>query len=167
MEQDASKGGKSFSRIRHPLFSGGWLAAARSRWSTAFVIACAGMVAGLTGFFSFSHGLGSLLVVLSLPPGFLLGMVLLGLERLLVPVKGWLLIRLGKLPACFLLFFIHLLGYMLLSSLLLSYPLGLLLALFGGAEADTLAVGYGLYCANVFMLAAFVSWLHNVRSLSV
>lgn len=165
VEPEEREDKKKFSRDRHRLPTAGWFGYLKGRWSTVFVAACVGAVAVLTAFFSYFHGLGPLLVMLSLFPGLLLGMALLGVERLLVLVKGMLFVRLERLLTCFLLFFIHLLGYMLLSSLLVSYPLGWLLGRIWGQETTSLAVEYGLFSANVFMLAAIASWLHNVRSL--
>lgn len=112
--------------------------------------------------FSYLHETNKYLVVLTLLPGAFLGYSLLILERMLSLLKNNLFPRMGRLLTAFLLFFSHFLGYLALSSILLSYPLGQLMD--KTDEYAGLGGEFSLFSVNFFIALAFLSWLRNVRS---
>jgi hypothetical protein len=68
----------------------------------------------------------------------------------------------GGLLTAFLLFFLHVIGYLALSSLLVTYPLGFAMQEFW--EMRSLAGEYSLFAVNFFIVLAIVSWYRNVRT---
>ena len=116
----------------------------------------------ITLFFSYFHETQYSLIWWTLLPGALLGFVLLVLERLLGQLKNSMFLRMGKLLTAFLLFFIHIISYLALSSLIVSYPLGQIMERLWGLVG--MAAEYSLFSANFFIVLAFLSWLRNVRS---
>lgn len=120
------------------------------------------LVAGQGFLFSRSHPAGPWLLLLSLPAGIGLGLlwhVLAGPEKLL---HGWLSRHLDRVLAGFGLFFFHLVFYLLLFSLTVSYPLGLLLGTFSGSM--DLAREYMVYSVSPVFLLAAGSWLRWWRT---
>lgn len=117
------------------------------------IVICLLLVAGQSFFFSLEHRLGPWLIFLSMPSGLGLGLLwyaLAGPERLL---HDWLTHRLDRVLACFGLFFFHLVFYILLFSLTVSYPMGLLIGTLG--EGMDLGRQYMIYSLNpVFVLVA-------------
>ena len=112
--------------------------------------------------FVFLHDTEYALIFWSMLPGGLLGLLLLVLERSLGILKNFLFPRMGKLLTAFLLFFIHIIGYIVLSSIVVSYPVGYIMGLAG--EMAGLAGKYSLFSVNFFIVFALLSWLRNVRS---
>ena len=102
------------------------------------------------------------LVFWTLLPGALLGFVLLVLERLLGHLKKNMLPQMEKLLTAFLLFFIHTIGYLALSSIVVSYPIGYLMEKTEGMTG--MAGEYSLFLVNFFIVLSLLSWLRNVRS---
>jgi hypothetical protein len=112
--------------------------------------------------FSFLHQTEYFLIFWSILPGAFLGFVLLVLERSLVQLKNYLLPQMGKLLTAFLLFFIHTIGYLALSSIIVSSPIGYLMAKTEGMTG--MAGKYSLFSVNFFIVLALFSWWRNVRS---
>jgi hypothetical protein len=121
-----------------------------------------GITAVLSLLFSYIHDSNGQLVLWSLLPGALLGITLLVLERSLSSLKTFMHPGMGSLLTAFLLFFLHIIGYIALSSLLLTYPLGFVMQDFW--EMQGLASKYSLFTVNFFMVLAIMSWFRNVRS---
>ena len=126
----------------------------------AFLYMC--ITACLSLVFSYIHELGGQLVLWSLLPGAVLGITLLVLERSLSSLKIFMSPGMGSLLTAFLLFFLHIIGYIALSSLLITYPLGFVIQDF--REINGLASNYSLFTVNFFMVLAIVSWFRNARS---
>jgi len=153
---------KTFRRIsRARLFDGDPLKIGAGG-GALMAIVYMGITAGLSLFFSFIHDSGVQLVLWSLLPGAVLGMTLLVLERSLSRLKAWLHPGMGGLLTAFLLFFLHVIGYLALSSLLVTYPLGFAMQEFW--EMRSLAGEYSLFAVNFFIVLAIVSWYRNVRT---
>jgi len=126
----------------------------------AFLYMC--ITACLSLFFSHIHGSGGQLVLWSLLPGAVLGITLLVLERSLSRLKTFLHPGMGSLLTAFLLFFLHIIGYLALSSLVVTYPVGFIMQDFRGM--NSLAGKYSLFAVNFFIVLGMVSWFRNVRS---
>jgi len=62
-----------------------------------------------------------------------------------------------------LLFFVHIIGYLALSSIIVSYPLGYVME--KSWSMSGMAGEYSLFSVNFFIVLALLSWLRNVRSL--
>jgi len=116
----------------------------------------------LTLLFSHMHKTEFSLVFWSLLPGALLGYVLLVMERLLTQLKIYMFSRMGKLLTAFLLFFTHIICYLALSSLLVSYPLGYVMEKTWAMSG--MGSQYSLFSGNFFIILALLSWLRNARS---
>ena len=112
--------------------------------------------------FSYLHQTEYFLILWTLLPGAFLGFILLVLERSLVQLKNYMFPQMGKLLTAFLLFFIHTIGYLALSSIVVSYPIGYLMAKTAGMTG--MAGKYSLFSVNFFIVLALFSWLRNVRS---
>ncbi|UCE93220.1 MAG: hypothetical protein JSV73_10470 [Flavobacteriaceae bacterium] len=115
----------------------------------------------ITLLFAYFYKTESFLVFWALLPGALLGFVLLILERFLGQLKNYLFPQMGKLLTAFLLFFAHIIGYLTLSSVVVNYPIGYLMATMD--EMNGLAGAYSLFSVNFFIVLALVSWQRNVR----
>ena len=112
--------------------------------------------------FSYFYQTSALLAAWTILPGAMLGLSLLVLERSLGLLKNYMVPRMEKFLTAFLLFFIHALVYMTLSSIILNYPIGRLMGRteeFAGMAGD-----YSLFSVNFFIFLALLSWLRNVRS---
>jgi hypothetical protein len=116
----------------------------------------------ITLLFSYFYEAEFFLVFWALLPGALLGLVLLILERLLGQLKNYMFPQMGKLLTAFLLFFIHTIGYLALSSIVMNYPIGYLMEKTWGMTG--MAGEYRLFSVNFFIVLALLSWLRNVRS---
>lgn len=127
--------------------------------AAAFFIIITG---GISLLFLHFHETGASLVLWALPSGALLGFVILAMERSLGQLKEYMYPRVGRVLTAFLLFFFHLIGYLAFSSLLFSYPLGLVMERVWARPG--LAVEFSLFSANFFIGLALASWLRNVRS---
>ena len=116
----------------------------------------------ITLFFSYFHETQYSLIWWTLLPGALLGFVLLVLERLLGQLKNIMFLRMGKLITAFLLFFNHIIGYLALSSIVVSYPTSYFMEKIMGMTA--MAGEYSLFSVNFFIVLGLLSWLRNARS---
>ena len=112
--------------------------------------------------FSYFHDVEFPLVFWTLLPGALLGYFILVMERTLGLVKGYMFVQMGKLLTAFLLFFAHTIGYLALSSIIVSYPLGYVMEKFWGMPG--MAMEYSLFSVNFFIILAIISWLRNMRT---
>jgi len=112
--------------------------------------------------FSYFHEVEFSLVLWAFLPGAVLGYVLLILERSLGQLKNYVFPEMGKLLTAFLLFFVHTIGYLALSSMLVSYPLGYMME--RTWEMPGMAREYSLFSVNFFIVLALLSWLRNIRT---
>jgi hypothetical protein len=85
------------------------------------------------------------------------------MERGLARLKEYMFYNMGKLLTAFLLFFAHTIGYLALSSLLVSYPLGYIMEKVWALPG--MAGQYSLFSVNLFIVLAILSWLRNMRTL--
>jgi len=129
---------------------------------TVMVMLYAGITAAISLLFSYFQDVGLSLVLWTLLPGGLLGYFILVMERWLRQLKEYMLPGMGKLLTAFLLFFAHTIGYLALSSLVFSYPLGRVLETFWSTPG--IAAEYSLFSVNFFIVLAILSWLRNVRT---
>ena len=120
------------------------------------------IISVITLLFSYLHEAEYYLVLWTLLPGALLGFVLLVMERLLGKLKKQMFPQMGKLLTSFLLFFIHTIGYLALSSIVVSYPIGYFMEKTNGMVG--ISGEYSLFLVNFFIVLALLSWLRNVRS---
>jgi len=120
------------------------------------------ITAAIALLFSYFHSVDYRLVLWTLLPGAVLGSVLLVMERMLVRMKEYLLPQIGKTLTAFLLFFIHSIGYLALSSIMVSYPLGYVMEMFWSLPG--MAGQYSLFSVNFFIILAILSWLRNMRA---
>lgn len=123
-----------------------------------------GIVAVQTFVFALLHHTGQSLALFSLLPGLFLGVAILILEYLLALLKGWMSERLDRIVAGFLLFFTHVIGYISLFSLLVSYPVGIFMEIAWGVTA--LGEEYGLFSVNFALVLSILSWIRNLRRTS-
>lgn len=127
------------------------------------VLTCTIITSVITLFFSYFHETQYSLIWWTLLPGALLGFVLLVLERLLGQLKNIMFLRMGKLITAFLLFFNHIIGYLALSSIVVSYPTSYFMEKIMGMTGG-MAVKYSLFSVNFFIVLGMLSWLRNARS---
>ena len=120
------------------------------------------ITAAISLLFIYLNEVPSTLVLLTLPPGGLLGYVLLIMERTLGQLKEYMFPGMGKLLTAFLLFFVHVICYLALSSIIVSYPLGYIMEKLWGVPG--MAGEYSLFSVNFFILLAVLSWLRNIRT---
>jgi hypothetical protein len=139
----------------HPLKISGYAA-------TVMVVSFLFITAAISILFSYFHEVDYSLVLWTLLPGALLGYIFLVVERTLGRLKEHMFPQMGKLLTAFLLFFAHTIGYLDLSSLVVSYPLGYVMEKFSGMSG--LAGSYSLFSVNFFIILAILSWLRNVRT---
>ena len=118
------------------------------------------LVCGQTAFFVFFHQLSWWLVLWAALPGAFLAGALVVLEAGLTLLKDRLEQEWGMLLAGFVLFFLHVIGYLVLSSLLLSSPMGWFFQHFHPKETPGHA--YGLFSANIFLFLGVASWLRKL-----
>lgn len=119
-----------------------------------------GMLLLLTAFFVISRRLPLGLALWAAPLGFFFGLAVGGCERLLALVRDNPRRPLRGIPAAFLFFFVYVIAYVLLFSLLVGCPLGWLLAGYGASEA--LETDYALFSTNFVLALAGISWLANL-----
>jgi len=112
--------------------------------------------------FLYLHAVDRSLVLWTMPPGALLGYVLLVMERLLSRLKEYMFPGMGKLLTAFLLFFVHIISYLALSSLIVGYPIGYVMEKLWNMPG--MAREYSLFSVNFFIVLAILSWLRNVRT---
>ena len=129
---------------------------------TVMVVAYICITAIISLLFVYFYGGDYSLVLWTLLPGGLLGYFFLIMERWLGQIKEYMFPGMGKLLTAFLLFFLHIIGYIALSSLIFSYPLGCIMEKFWGIPG--LVAEYNLFSVNFFIVLALLSWLRNVRT---
>jgi len=129
---------------------------------TVMVLAYSLITAAISLLFSYIHGVKFTLVFWALLPGALLGYGLLVMERTLARLKRFMFSQMGKLLTAFLLFFVHIIGYLTLSSIFVGYPLGYVMERSWGMAG--MAGEYSLFSVNFFIILAFLSWLRNMRT---
>ena len=127
------------------------------------VVIYIGITSVISLLFSFLHQAEYFLIFWTVLPGAFLGFALLVLERSYVQLKNYMLPQMGKLLTAFLLFFIHTIGYLAFSSVVVNYPIGYLMAKKEGMTG--MAGEYSLFSVNFFIVLALFSWLRDVRSL--
>lgn len=119
------------------------------------------LVVLLVAFFVFSRGLvwwlALLMLLAALPLGGLFGLAVGFFDRGLQPLAAWLQSLTPGITARFLLFFVYLIGYVLIFAGLVSYPLGLIID--DGTLAPTPATDFRLFSMNFVLLLALWSWL--------
>ena len=120
------------------------------------------ITSAITLLFSYFHETEYSLIWWTLLPGALLGVVLLVLERLLGQLKNRMFLQMGKLLTAFLLFFTHIIGYLALSSIVVSYPIGYFMEKTMGMTG--MAGEYSLFSVNFFIVLGLLSWLRNARA---
>lgn len=98
----------------------------------------------------------------ALPVAVLPGIAAFFFDRYIIKRYRQLAARHGRLQAGFLAFFLCLLGGIFIFSLLLSFPMGLVLGWFGTPE---LAQHYGRWAVNLGIGAALVSWARCLAEL--
>lgn len=125
---------------------------------TAYIV----LTAAITLLFTFLYEVDTSLVLWTLMPGAVLGYLLLVMERLLSRLKELMFPSMGRVLTAFLLFFLHTIGYLSLSSLVVSYPLGIIMKRF--LAVSGMAADYSLFSVNFFIVLAIFSWLRNVRT---
>jgi hypothetical protein len=160
--ENHKKGEKSFRRIsKARLFDGDPLKISAGGAALMGFI-CISITTCMSFIFSYIHESGYKLVLWTLLPGVLLGIALLVLERSLSRLKVWMYPGMGRLLTAFLLFFLHIIGYLAFSSLLITYPMGFVME--GVQELTGIAREYSLFSVNFFIVLAILSWYRNVRS---
>lgn len=98
-----------------------------------------------------------LISLAALPLGGFFGLALLVYNRRLAPFARYLHRTIPGSAAAFLLLFSHIIGYVLLFSGLVSYPLGLIAG--QGVAEPTMALEFRLYSINFVLTLALLSWL--------
>lgn len=122
------------------------------------------LVAVQTLLFVYFKELNYKLVAYSLILGALLGICLRIFEWSVSLLKGLTTYFMGRLLAGFVLFFVYLIGYMLLFSFVVANPLGTVIQqTFGSVE---LSRDYGLYSVNSIIVLAVLSWMNWLRSIA-
>ncbi|MEW6593406.1 MAG: hypothetical protein AB1413_00895 [Thermodesulfobacteriota bacterium] len=91
------------------------------------------------------------------PLGLLFGLVIAGFDRLASWLRTFLASRCNRAICGFVLFFAYILGYLVLFSLIVTYPVGSLIEQGGGSAA--MAMEYGLSTLNVILFFAVLGWL--------
>jgi len=110
-----------------------------------------------SGCFVYRHGGGVFFLLGSLPLGALLGLLLDFFGRAVSLARARLLRQMRPLQTGFLLFFVYLIGYTLIFSLVVSLPLEWWLRV--GFGSPGLAQLYVLFSANFIIALAVLSWI--------
>ena len=111
--------------------------------------------------FVYHHKMSLWLVANAIPFGMLLGMVLYGFNQMVNRLRALIYNRMGKVLAGFLLFFFCLISYILIFTVVVSYPVGWIIEHFS-AQTGT-ARGFELYSINFIILFSIMSWLDWLR----
>lgn len=122
------------------------------------------LVATQTVFFVYFKELDYKLVAYSLIPGMLLGISLRIFEWVVSLLKGLATYFMGRLLAGFVLFFVYLIGYILLFSFVVANPLGTFIQQTTGSVE--LSRDYGLYSVNSIIVLAVLSWINWLRGIA-
>lgn len=110
-----------------------------------------------TGLFVYQHGDGFWAIVVSVPAGFLFGLLLHFFGRGISRIRERMLAVMGPILAGFLLLFLFLLGYILIFSVVVSLPVEWCINVQTGSVQ--LARQYVLYSMNLVIVLAILSWL--------
>ena len=129
---------------------------------TVMVMAYSFITAIISLLFSYFHEVDYSLILWTFLPGGILGYLILVLERWLGQLKEYMFPGMGKLLTAFLLFFVHIIGYLTLSSMVFGYSLGRVMETFWSMPG--IAAEYSLFSVNFFIVLAILSWLRNLRT---
>lgn len=89
--------------------------------------------------------------------GMVFGLAVAGFDRSAFWLRTVLAARCSRVICGFVLFFAYLLGYLVLFSLIVTYPVGVLIEQGSGSAA--MAIEYGLSTSNVILFFAVLGWL--------
>lgn len=118
------------------------------------------LVCGLTAYFVYSRNLPWWVVIWAVVPALALGCVIPVLEAGLALIRGRMVNSWGRLLGGFVLFFLHVISYFLVSSLLITSAVGWFFQVSGiGSE---MVGDYGSLSATVFFLFGVASWARNM-----
>jgi len=121
------------------------------------------LIALQTALFVYFKKTTPLLIFYAILPGMLLGVSVRVFEWFVSLLRGLISYLLGRLLASFVLFFLYLIGYILLFYGVVAYPLDhIIQQKIGSIE---LSRDYGLYSVNSIMLIAVFSWLQWLRGI--
>jgi hypothetical protein len=151
-----------FRRVSKARIFDGHAVKANAYAVTVMVLAYLLITSLISLLFSYYHEVEFSLVFWTLLPGALLGYFILLMERMLGRLKEYLFLQMRKLLTAFMLFFAHTIGYLALSSIIVSYPLGYVMEEFWGMSG--MAGHYSLFSVNFFIILAILSWLRNMRT---
>ena len=160
-EEREKKGGR-FRRVSKARVFDGHILKVSIYAATVMVLAYLLITSLISLLFTYYHGVEFPLVFWTLLPGALLGYFILLMERMLGRLKKYMFLQMGKLLTAFMLFFAHTIGYLALSSIIVSYPLGYVMEKFWGMSG--MAGQYSLFSVNFFIILAILSWLRNMRT---
>lgn len=118
------------------------------------------LVAGVSVAFVLINHAALWLVPVALVPTLILGVALHFWLAYVDRLCGWLAVRVGRLQAAFLLFFVYLPTFVALYFLILAYPLGFALNTYASPE---LAADYRRWILDVSALAAMIAWGRLIR----
>ncbi len=113
------------------------------------------------GYFSALNATGGDFVGVAAFAGILLGLASIFFERFVACIANRITGRLGKALSAFFFFFLYLVGYTIVFSLLVSYPLGSFLEYQGAQEV--LLRGYSLYSMNWILFLSTINWFIWLR----
>ena len=125
-----------------------------------FVYLC--LVTVQTSSFIYLHGLNYWLIVTAIPLGIVFGIVLYALHQYVIQIRNFFYAKAGKVLAGFVLFFIYLLSYILIFSVVVSYPVGWLFELI--SEQSGVSRDFELYSINFIIIFSIMSWLDWLRT---
>ena len=123
------------------------------------VLLCLALVAGVSIAFVVIKHAAIWLVPATLAPTLLLGTVLHFGLGYLAGLWVWLVARIGRLQAAFLLFFIYLPFFVALFYALLAYPIGVALARYASPE---LAADFRRWVLDVAAVVAIITWVRLI-----
>ncbi|MFZ5763658.1 MAG: hypothetical protein ACOY8P_12110 [Thermodesulfobacteriota bacterium] len=121
------------------------------------VVAYGVLVFLLTVFFVHGRQLSYRYLAWATPLGMLFGLTIVGFDHLALSLRTFLSSRCNRAICGFVLFFAYVLGYLVLFSLIVTYPVGRLIE--QGTELESLAMEYGLHTTNVILFFAVLGWL--------
>ena len=114
------------------------------------------LVTVLSLVFFFRYDVQFWLVAGASPLSFIPGVVLFILERYLKKLQIRIEGNTGRMQAGFLILFAFLIGYIIISTLIFVYPIGLLISLFAD---EMIRDQYGRWIINLAIAASLASWL--------
>lgn len=111
----------------------------------------------LTAFFVRGRHLPYVYLGWATPLGMVFGLGIAAFDRLALMLRTFLAARCNRAICGFVLFFAYVLGYLLLFSLVVTYPVGYLIE--QGTGSAAMAMEYGLYTLNLILFFALLGWL--------